>query len=160
MIIYSTVIILITINILEIIWLRLHHSHQTAKTTRIAASVIGIIAGVIGAMHGYYEILLQDRVINGVLFDAISGKSFLNLPTSEWTGWPAITFFPNFLVTGIFVILVSLAVIVWSTMFIQRKNGGRSLILLSVLMLLTGGGFIPPLFGIIAGLIGWQIKEK
>ena len=160
MIIYFIVIILITINILEIIWLKLHHSSQAAKTTRIAASLIGIIAGVIGAMHGYYEILLQDRVIHGVLFDAISGKSFLNLPTSEWTGWPAITFFPNFLATGILVILVSLAVIVWSTMFIQRKNGGRNLMLLSVLMLLTGGGFIPPLFGIIAGLIGWQIKGK
>jgi len=45
-------------------------------------------------------------------------------------------------------------------MFIQRKNGGLTLILLSILMLLVGGGFIPPLFGIIAGVIGSYRKSK
>jgi hypothetical protein len=67
---------------------------------------------------------------------------------------PAMTLIPNFLITGIFAILASLAVIVCAAIFLRRKNGGLSLILLSILMLLVGGGFIPPLFGIIAGVIG------
>ena len=70
------------------------------------------------------------------------------------------TLVQNFLITGIFAILVSLVVIAWSAMFIQRKNGGLTLILLSILMLLVGGGFIPPLFGIIAGVIGSYRKSK
>ena len=160
MVLIFIVLILIAVNILESVWLRLHHSNQAARTSRVAASIIGIIAGFIGMEHGYYEILLRDKTLNGILFDAISGTSFSNLPTSQWTGWPAMTFIQNFRITGIFAILVSLVVIAWSAMFIQRKNGGLTLILLSILMLLVGGGFIPPLFGIIAGVIGSYRKSK
>jgi len=158
MVLYFLIIILVTVNIVETVWLRLHHSNEMARTSRVVASIIGVIAGFIGAEHGYYEILQHSKTINGILFDAISGTSFLNLPTSQWTGWPAITLIPNFLVTGIFAILVSMVVIVWAAIFIQRKNGGLILILLSILMFLVGGGFIPPFFGIIAGTIGRHKK--
>ena len=160
MVLILIVIILIAVNILETVWLRLRHSNQAARTSRVAASIIGIIAGFIGAEHGYYEVLQRDKPLNGTLFDAVSGTSLSNLPTSQWTGWPAMTLVQNFLITGIFAILVSLVVMAWSAMFIQRKNGGLTLILLSILMLLVGGGFIPPLFGIIAGVIGMDRKNK
>jgi hypothetical protein len=154
------VIILIAANILETVWLRLRHSNQAARTSRVAASIIGIIAGAIGVQHGYYEILQRDRPLNGILFDAVSGTPLSNLPTSQWTGWPAMTLVQDFRITGIFAILVSLVVSAWSAMFIQRKNGGRTLSLLSILMLLVGGGFIPPLFGIIAAVIGSHRKSR
>ena len=160
MVLIFIVIILIAVNILETVWLRLRHSDQAARTSRVAASIIGIIAGFIGAEHGYYEILQRDKTLNGFVFDAISGTSFSNLPTSQWTGWPAMTLVQNFLITGIIAILVSLVVIAWSAIFIQRKNGGLTLILLSILMLLVGGGFIPPLFRIIAGVISTYRKSK
>ena len=158
MALYFIIIILVTVNIVETVWLRLHHSNKVARTSRAAASIIGIIAGFIGAEHGHYEILHRSKTFSGILFDAISGTSFSNLPTSQWTGWPAITLVPNFFVTGILAILVSIIVIVWAVLFIQRKNGGLILILLSILMLLVGGGFIPPLLGIIAGTIGRHKK--
>lgn len=158
--VYILVIVVIAANILERVWLRLRHSNQAARTSRVAASIVGIIAGVIGAQHGYYEILQGDRRFNGILFDAVSGKSLSNLPTSQWAGWPAMTLVPNFRITGIFAILVSLVVIAWSAIFIQRTNGGRTLGLLSIIMLLVGGGFIPPLFGIIAAVIGSQRKSR
>lgn len=154
------VIVLIAANILERVWLRLRHSNQAARTSRVAASIIGVVAGFIGVEHGYYEILQRDRAFNGILFDAISGTSFSNLPTSQWTGWPAMTLIQNFLITGIFAILVSLGVVAWAAMFVRRKNGGLILILLSILMLLVGGGFIPPLFGVIAGVIGRYTKSN
>jgi hypothetical protein len=65
----------------------------------------------------------------------------------------------NFLITGILAILVSLVVITWSAIFIQRKKGGLILIFLSILLLLVGGGFIPPVFGIIAGVISMNRKS-
>lgn len=70
------------------------------------------------------------------------------------------TLVQNFRITGIFAILVSLVVMAWSAMFMQRKNGGLTLSLLSIFMLLVGGGFIPPLFGIIAAVIGSHRKGK
>jgi hypothetical protein len=159
MVLYLIVIILISVNIVERVWLRLRHNNQATRSSRVAASIIGIIAGFIGAEHGYYEILLRNKTLNGVLFDAISGTSFSNLPTSQWAGWPAMTLIQNFLITGIFAILVSLVVMAWAALFIQRKNGGRTLILLSILMLLVGGGFIPPFFGVIAGVISTNKKS-
>ena len=68
------------------------------------------------------------------------------------------TIVPNLLVTGILAILVSLIFLVWATVFIERKNGGLVLILLSIVMLLVGGGFGPPLLGIIIGVTGTRIN--
>ena len=70
------------------------------------------------------------------------------------------TLIPNFLITGILAVVVSLVVMAWAAMFVQRKNGGLTLMLLSILLLLVGGGFIPPLFGVIAGVIGRHEKSK
>jgi hypothetical protein len=36
---------------------------------------------------------------------------------------------------------------------IQSKNGALALILLSVMMLLVGGGVIPQVFGVVGGII-------
>lgn len=68
------------------------------------------------------------------------------------------TIVTNLLVTGVLTIIVSLAVIVWSVAFIQRKRGGLILILLSTAMLLAGGGFGPPILGILDGVAGLGIN--
>ena len=67
------------------------------------------------------------------------------------------TVIPNLLVTGILAIVVSLATIAWSAAFVRRKNGGLVLLLLAVAMLLFGGGFGPPIIGILAGVAGLGI---
>ena len=72
--------------------------------------------------------------------------------------FPAMTVVPNFTVTGVLAITVSLIALVWAAVFIRRKNGGLILIILSILMLLTGAGFIPPFTGIIAGFCGSRIN--
>ena len=47
---------------------------------------------------------------------------------------------PNLLVTGILASLVSLIFLVWAIKFVQRKHGGQVMMLLSIIMLLVGGG--------------------
>ena len=69
------------------------------------------------------------------------------------------TIVPNLLVTGILTIIFSLAAIVWPAAFVQRKNGGWVLIVLSIAMLLVGGGFGPPIIGILAGVAGTGISS-
>ena len=67
-------------------------------------------------------------------------------------GEPGLTIIPNMLVTGLLTIVVSLAVIVWSLSFVQREHGGLVLFLLTFGMLLVGGGFGPPVVGMLAAI--------
>ncbi len=68
------------------------------------------------------------------------------------------TVVPNLLITGILAILVSLILLVWATLFVQRKQGGLIMILLSIAMLLVGGGIFPPIICIIVGAVGTRIN--
>jgi hypothetical protein len=54
--------------------------------------------------------------------------------------------------SGILAVIVALTLAIWSVAFVQRRIGGLVLILLSVLLLLVGGGLGPPLVGVILGI--------
>ncbi len=75
-------------------------------------------------------------------------------------GEPAMTIVPNLFVTGVLTVLISIALLVWAAAFVQRKNGGWIQILLSVCMLLVGGGFAPPIMGILSGIAGLGINAS
>jgi hypothetical protein len=123
---------------------------------RITVSVFGVLAALAGLEHGIGE-ALQGNV-------APEGMMILSWAGSEWFrilgGEPAMTVVPNLLVTGILTILVSLAFLVWATLFVHRKNGGLVLILLSMLLLVVGGGFGPPLLGTIVGVAATRIRAS
>ena len=68
------------------------------------------------------------------------------------------TIIPNLLLTGILAIFFSLFLLVWSILFVQRRNGGLVMILLCIAMLLAGGGMFPPILGIIIGAVGTKIN--
>ncbi len=55
---------------------------------------------------------------------------------------------------GVMCILMSLAFVVWSIYFVHRKRGWMVQFLLALAMLLTGGGFAPPIIGVLAGVAG------
>src|SRR5260370_39616768 len=82
-------------------------------------------------------------------------------PCQANTAWhgcePAMTIIPTFFVTGVLAIIVSLLVLLWAAAFVQWKHGGLVLILLSIIQLLVGGGFVPVALGIIAGVAATRI---
>jgi hypothetical protein len=86
----------------------------------------------------------------------------LSWPESEvfdlLVGEPAMTIVPNLLVTGILAILASLVFLVWATMFVHIEHGGLVMILLSIVMLLVGGGLGPPILGVIFGVAVTRIN--
>ena len=126
------------------------------NATRVVASLFGVAAGIAGIEHGYFEIL-QGNVRPDSLMIASMGPPCE--PEKVWNACePAMTVIPSFLVTGILAIIVGLAVLIWAAAFVQRKNGGVVLILLSIALLLVGGGLFPPLIGIIAGVAGTKIN--
>lgn len=121
--------------------------------TRAAASVLGVLAGLIGAYHGYNEILQGSVATPGVFINAIGP------PCQGNACFPAMSLVPNFYVTGILAVLLSLVVLVWAAAMVQRAHGGIVLIILSIVLLLVGGGFLPPALGIVAGIVGTRIKR-
>jgi hypothetical protein len=123
------------------------------NAVRVTVSTFGVVAGLAGIEHGIGEVL-QGNV-------APDGTMILSWPESDLfgilAGEPAMTIVPNLLGTGILAILASLLFLVWAALFVQRKHGGLILILLSIVMLLVGGGFGPPLLGIIVGIAATQM---
>jgi hypothetical protein len=82
------------------------------------------------------------------------------VPAQSWNQCePAMTVVPDFLITGILAIIFGLITVVWSAFFVQRRHGGLVLVLLSIPLLLLGGGIFPPLIGIIAGALGTRIYK-
>ena len=56
------------------------------------------------------------------------------------------TIIPNFLITGLLSMAVSLCIIVWSIAFVHRRNGPLVLLVLFILLFLVGGGIAQILF--------------
>jgi hypothetical protein len=56
-------------------------------------------------------------------------------------------------------VIIGLLILIWSAGFVQCKHGGAILILLSIALLLFGGGIFPPLIGLVGGAAGTQINK-
>ena len=124
------------------------------NATREITATLGALMGVAGIEHGFGEILQGSIAPPGSVFPSWPGSAFFSIVGGE----PAMTIVPNMLVTGILAIFFSLAYLAWATLFVQRKNAGVALILLSIVMLLVGGGIFPPIIGIIIGILGTRIS--
>lgn len=124
--------------------------------TRIFASTFGAIIALAGLEHGIGEIFQGNAAPDQIMI--------LSWPNAEFFrsmgGEPAMTIIPNYLITGILALLVSLAVLIWTIGFVQRKNGGWVMIFLSIVLLLVGGGIFPPIFGILIGAVATRINVQ
>jgi len=116
------------------------------KKLAIATSALGIFAGLGGATHGPGEMLQGNVAPNDLFIQAWPSLTALN-------GEPAMTIIPSYLIAGALTILVGVVLAVWAGKFVMHKSGGLILIALSIVMLLVGGGIVPPFFGIAGGLI-------
>jgi hypothetical protein len=127
---------------------------RNLSATRLVASTYGVLAGLAGVEHGFFETLQGNVAPSGMMIQAIGPAQRF------WShgGEPAMTLVPNFLVTGILAMLVGSLVMLWSAVFIQRKHAGLILILFSVLQLLVGGGMMPIFLAITAGIVATGIN--
>ncbi len=124
------------------------------SATKVTVSTFGVIMGLAGIEHGIGEILQGNVAPEGVMIQSWSDSAFF----SSVAGEPAMTIVPNLLVTGILASIVSLIFLVWAIKFVQRKHGGQVMMLLSIIMLLVGGGIFPPIIGFMIGALGTRIN--
>lgn len=125
------------------------------KAAKIIAASFGLFAGFGGLEHGYFEVLQGSAKPDAIMIASMGAPC---VPEEIWhLCEPAMTILPNFLVTGILSMTLGLVTMVWAVAFVQRPRGGMVLALLSLGLLLFGGGIFPPLIGIVGGLVGNKI---
>jgi hypothetical protein len=126
------------------------------KATRVIAAVLGAFAGFGGLEHGYFEILQGNARPESILIASMGPPC---VPEEVWhICEPAMTILPNYRLTGMLSMGLGLVTLVWALVFVQRKGGGAVLALLSLGLLLFGGGIFPPVIGIAGGLAGTRIN--
>ena len=127
---------------------------QALSTISAARRIASTLGGLGGLLHGVGETLQGNVVPDGIIINSWTQGPI----ATKMGGDPGMTIVPHLLITGILTIIVSLTLIVWSIAFVQRKHGGLILFLLSIIMLLVGGGFGPPILGFLAGVGGLGIN--
>ena len=108
------------------------------SATGIIATMLGVLIGVSGGIHGFFEVLQGYRSTDGFFIYAV-GKG------NSWTVWTegsegAFTLVQNFLVTGILAIVVGGLLAVWSVFYIRTKWGSLVFLLIGICLFLVGGG--------------------
>ena len=127
------------------------------KATKTVATWLGVVAGIAGLEHGWFEFLQGNTRSPSLAFPSCGPPC---MPEEIWHACePAMSILPNFLITGILAMLLSLILIVWAGWFVQRRHGGWVQMALSVLLLLFGGGFFPPIIAFVGGWAGTQINR-
>lgn len=126
----------------------LNSDSMASNATRTVVSTFGVLAGLVGIEHGVGEILQGSVRPEGLVIESWPDSAAFEILAGE----PALTVIPNLLVAGIAAVVVSVVLALWAVRFVDRRHGGLVLILLSVLLLLVGGGFGPPLLGVIIGV--------
>jgi hypothetical protein len=125
------------------------------SATRVVASTFGVLVGLAGIEHGYFELLQGHVRPDGLMIEAIG-------PAQRFWEYGielALTIVPSFLVTGILAMVFGLLVAIWSAAFVHRKYGGWVLLLLSITLFLVGGGFGPIFLALLASATATRIDK-
>ena len=125
------------------------------KASKFIASAFGMLVGLAGVEHGIFEILQGNVPTNGIDIDAI-GDSFTFW---EGTGERALTILPTFLLAGIASLILGIVVVIWSSLFVQRKFGASVLLILTFSLFLVGGGMAPIVLSITAVAMATRIDK-
>ncbi|WP_436925985.1 hypothetical protein [Halosimplex amylolyticum] len=126
-----------------------------ARAARVSVSAYGVIAALAGVEHGVGAMLQGNVRPDGLVI-----QSWPDAPAyAVLSGEPAMTLVPNMLLSGVLTVVVSVGLAVWSVGYVGTDRGGPVLIGLSVLLLLVGGGFGPPILGLVLGLAATRLDE-
>ena len=122
------------------------------RVIQTIVATLGVIFGIGGLGHGFFETLQGNTATNGYVIDAIGDANRMWLHGNE----PAFTIIPNFLITGIAAMLVGGAIIIWSAGFMHKKHASLIFLSLFILLFLVGGGIAQVIFF----TIGWALSTR
>jgi hypothetical protein len=125
---------------------------REVNATRAIGSVLGIIAGLSGLDHGFFELLQGNAATPGLFVQSIGPAQRMWAYGTE----DAFTLVPNFLVTGLLAIAVGASIIMWSIGLLDRKHRSSVLLALGTALFLVGGGVAQVVFVV----LGWLVSRR
>lgn len=131
---------------------------MTAKLL-VVSGILGVVAALLGAYHGYGEILQGDAPPEGIVINAFGGPDCA--PEGPRNCFPAMTILPtSFFIIGIATVIVALLTVYAAVDAVRGKFRGATLLVASILLLLVGGGFLAPILGIIGAVLAYVGTRK
>jgi hypothetical protein len=122
------------------------------RATRVVVVVFGAIAALAGMEHGLGEILQGPGRPESIMFTSWPDSDLFRVLAGE----PAMSLVPDLLVSGIITIALSLVLMAWTAAAGRRAGLGTALI--AVLLLVSGGGFGPPLLALFVALVASRLR--
>jgi hypothetical protein len=116
---------------------------NTSSARVVVTRVFGVLVAASAAEHGLGEALQGSRAPAGPFIQSWPDAAFFRIEAGE----PALTLVPNLLAAGVLTLLLS-TVFVWRAMARSARIPRVDLALVSILLLLVGGGFGPPILGL------------
>src|SRR5512140_1042840 len=111
-------------------------SFLDVDATRVTATTVGVIFGLSGMNHGFFEFLQGNIPTGGLVLQAIGpAQRFWESGTEE-----AFSIIPTFLASGLLSMLVGFIIVIWSLWFMQSKHGPEVFLGLFIVLFLVGGG--------------------
>jgi len=131
------------------------YDFKACNPMKVSTVVLITYTAIIGFIHGVGEILQAGSKSNSNLIYALDVAD----PDKVWhAGLPAFSVIPDFLISGIITVLISIAIVIFANLLIE-SNYFKFFPLLFILLFLFGGGFVPPFIGIISSTY-YVIKKK
>ncbi len=125
------------------------------NSTRVIVATLGVVFGISGMSHGLFETLQGNTPTGGMFISAIGEAHRMWVHGNEY----AFTVIPNFLITGILAMIVSLTIMIWSVGFVHKKNGPLVFLLLFILLFLVGGGIGQIVFFTLTWAVSTRINK-
>ncbi|MCB9419353.1 MAG: hypothetical protein H6667_06095 [Ardenticatenaceae bacterium] len=111
-------------------------SFDDLNATRVIATTVGVLFGIAGFNHGFFEFLQGNKPTNGLFIQAIGEAQRLWVLGTE----DAFTIIPNFLISGVLSMALGVAIVIWSIWFLETNHGPTVFLGLFILLFLFGGG--------------------
>lgn len=116
--------------------------------TRTTVRVLGGLAALTGIEHGIGEVTQGAAPTPALVFESWPHVEAFE----QLDGEPAMSLVPHLLVSGVLSVVVAV-LLGLAAISSERPRRGATMIGLSLLLLLVGGGFGPPLLGVLAGVL-------
>ena len=125
------------------------------NATRVIIATFGVLLGVSGMSHGFFEALQGNTPTDGMFISAIGETHRMWVHGNEY----AFTLIPNFLITGILAMVIGFTIIIWSIGFVHKKNGPFVYLFLFILLFLFGGGIGQIVFFTLTWAVSTRINK-
>ncbi len=128
---------------------------RRVNATRVIVATLGLLLSIGGLDHGLFEILQGNAPTPGLFIHSIGPHQQMWLYGTE----DAFALIPNYLLSGLASIALSVAIAAWCLGFVHRRHGSAVFLLLSVALFLSGGGVAQIAFFVFAWSISLCINK-